>query len=66
MRGLLHIIQYGDPVENEIQARVQGIYKSATLLRPDGAPAPLKVYHRSGTTEVFPQSIRRLAVVQFQ
>jgi hypothetical protein len=64
--GLLHIIQYGGPTENEIQARVQGIYKSATLLRPDAPPASLKIYHRSGSTEVFPQTISRLAVVQFQ
>lgn len=64
--GVLHIIQYGGPVENEIQARVQGIYKSATLLRPDAPPLPLKIYHRGGTTEVFPPAIRRLAVVQFE
>lgn len=64
--GLLHIIQYGGPIENEIQARVQGIYKSATLLRPDAPPQSLKIYHRGTTTEVFPTAIRRLAVVQFQ
>lgn len=64
--GLLHIIQYGGPVENEVQARVQGIYKSATLLRPDAPPMPLKIYHRGTTTEVFPPAVRRLAVVQFQ
>ncbi|MBI2685218.1 MAG: hypothetical protein HYX27_02805 [Acidobacteria bacterium] len=64
--GLLHIIQYGGPVENEIQARVQGIYKSAALLRPDAPPLALKVYHRGTATEVFPPAIRRLAVVQFQ
>lgn len=64
--GLLHIVQYGGPVENEIQARVQGIYKSATLIRPDAPSIPLKVFHRSGATEVFPPAIRRLAVVKFQ
>lgn len=64
--GVLHIIQYGGPVENEIQARVQGIYKSATLLRPDAPPQSLKIYHRGTTTEVFPPAIRRLAVVQFE
>lgn len=62
---LLHIIQYGGPVTNEIQARVQGIYKQATLLRPDAPPMPLKIYHRGTTTEVFPPAIHRLAVVQF-
>jgi hypothetical protein len=63
--GLLHIIQYGGPVENEIQARVQGIYKSAVLLRPEAPPMPLKIFHRATTTEVFPPAIHRLAVVQF-
>jgi hypothetical protein len=63
--GLLHIIQYGGPVTAEIQARVQGIYKTATLLRPEAPPLPLKIFHRAGTTEVFPPAINRLAVVQF-
>lgn len=63
--GLLHIIQYGGPITNEIQARVQGIYKSATLNRPEAPPIQLKVFHRATTTEVFPPAIQRLAVVQF-
>jgi hypothetical protein len=64
--GRLHIIQYGAPVTEEIQARVQGIYKTARLLRPEAAPLPLKVYHRGTTTEVFPPTVHRLAVVQFE
>jgi hypothetical protein len=63
--GLLHIIQYGGPVTAEIQARVQGIYKSAVLLRPEAPPLPLKIFHRGTTTEVFPPTVQRLAVVQF-
>jgi hypothetical protein len=63
--GLLHIVQYGSPIEGEIQARVQGLYRSATLLRPEAAPLPLKVYTRGSMTEVFPPNIHRLAVVQF-
>ncbi len=63
---LLHIIQYGGPITNEIQARMQGIYNRATLLRPEAPPLPLKVYRRGTTTEVFPSAIRRLAVVQFE
>jgi len=64
--GLLHIAQYGAPISNEVQARVQGIYKSATLLRPEAPPMNLKIYHRAGTTEVFPPAINRLAVVKFE
>lgn len=63
--GLLHIIQYGEPVRNEIQARMNGIFQRATLFRPEAPPITLKVYHRGGTTEVFPPAIQRLAVVQF-
>jgi len=62
---LLHIIQYGGPVTNEIQARVQGRYQSATLLRPEAPPMPLKVFYRGTTTEVFPPAVQRVAVVQF-
>ncbi len=63
--GLLHIVQYGSPIGTEIQARVQGLYRSATLLRPEAPPLPLKVYTRGSMTEVFPPNIHRLAVVQF-
>ncbi len=63
--GLLHIIQYGSPIEVEIQARVQGIYRTATLLRPEAPPLPLKVYTRGLMSEVFPPNIHRLAVVKF-
>ncbi|MFN9266854.1 MAG: hypothetical protein ACK6DY_25630 [Acidobacteriota bacterium] len=64
--GLLHVIQYGSPIEVEIQARVQGVYRSATLLRPEGPPLPLKLYRRGTMSEVFPPSIQRLGVVQFE
>lgn len=62
--GLLHIINYGSPVE-ELQARVQGHFTRATLLRPDAAPQPLKIFRRGSTTEVF-LPVTRLAVVRFE
>jgi hypothetical protein len=64
--GLLTIVQYGGPVRQEIQARIQGHYKKATLLRPEAPSAELKVFHRGTATEVFPPAIQRLAVVQFE
>lgn len=63
---LLHIIQYGSPLRDEIQARVQGHFTKARLLRPDGPPLELKAARRGTTTEVFPRAIRRLGVVQFE
>lgn len=64
--GLLHIIQYGSPIAGEIQARVHGLYRSATLLRPEAPPLALKLYRRGTMSEVFPPSIQRLGVVQFE
>ena len=34
---LMHLINYGSPIDMEVQARVQGHYSKATLMRPDGA-----------------------------
>jgi len=65
-KGHLHIIQYGSPLREEIQARVNGHYTRARLLRPDAAPVELKAARRGTTTEVFPQGIRRLGVVVFE
>jgi hypothetical protein len=62
---LLHIINYGSPSRDEVQARIHGQYSKATLLRPEAAAAELKVYRRGTLTEVFPPSLQRLAVVQF-
>lgn len=64
--GLLHIIQYGSPLTEEIQVRVQGHYAKARLLRPEVAPVELKVARRGTMTEVFPSAIRRLGVIQFE
>ncbi len=62
---LLHVINYGSPSKDEVQARFQGQFAKATLLRPEAAPLELKVYRRASMTEVFLPGITRLAVVQF-
>lgn len=64
--GLLHIVQYGGPIEGELQARVRGNYSRATLLRPEAPPKSLPVFRRGEMTEVFPHGIRRVAVVKFE
>lgn len=62
---LLHIINYGSPIDTELQARVQGDFTKATLLRPDASPLPLKPAKRGTTTEVFVPELKRLGVVVF-
>jgi hypothetical protein len=64
-KGLLHCINYGSPARSEIQARIQGSFSKATLLRPDAPPKELKAARRGTTTEVFIPELRRLAVVVF-
>lgn len=63
--ALLYVVNYGAPVEGEVQARIQGRYSRALLLRPGAAPAELKVYHRNTMTEVFLGDVKIVAVVRF-
>lgn len=62
---VLHVINYGSPIDADVQVRVQGHFTKATLLRPDAPPAPLQAAKRGATTEVFLPEIKRLAVVVF-
>jgi hypothetical protein len=63
---LLHIINYGSVQEEEVQARIHGHFKRATLLRPEAPPSPLKAGPRGLATEVFLPNLTRAAVVRFQ
>ena len=62
---LLHVLNYGAPIDSDVQARVQGVFAKATLLRPDGSPIPLKTAKRGTTTEVFLPELRRVGTVVF-
>ena len=64
-KALLHTINYGAPVTDDIQARIQGDFVQATLLRPEAPPVELKTAARGTTTEVFLPELRRLGVVVF-
>jgi len=66
-QGVLHAVNYGAPIdkENELQARIQGIFTKATLLRPEAEPLELKPARRGATTEVILPEVNRLAVVVF-
>lgn len=62
---LLHLLNYGSPIDAELQARVQGHFAQATLLRPDSSPINLHTARRGATTEVFVPELKRLGVVVF-
>lgn len=63
---LVHLVNYGSPIDQEIQVRVQGHFNRATLLRPDGSPLSLETALRGSTTEVFVPELTRLGVLAFQ
>ncbi|MBM3793965.1 MAG: hypothetical protein FJW31_07825 [Acidobacteria bacterium] len=65
--ALLHLINYGSPVREEVQARIHGHFREAVLLRPESAaPATLKVSPRGLASEVFLPNLERVAVVRFR
>jgi len=65
--ALMHVINYGSKVETEVQARIQGHYSKALLLRPEAAsPQDLRINKRGTTSEVFLPNLSRLAIVHFQ
>ena len=64
--ALLILVNYGSPVDTEVQARLQGNFTNAVLLRPESGPLELKTARRDTTTEVMVPAIQRLAVVVFK
>jgi hypothetical protein len=58
-------VNYGQPIQRDIQVRVQGIYKKARLLCPGKQPLDLKTAKRGSTTEVFLPELGKLGVVVF-
>ena len=63
--ALLHIVNYGAAQKEELQARIDGHFSQATLLRPEAPPVPLKTRSRGLATEVFLPTLQRVAVVRF-
>jgi hypothetical protein len=63
--GILHLVNYGAPIDVDVQARIQGNYTKATLMRPDADSISLQTAKRGTTTEVQVPAIKRLGVVVF-
>jgi hypothetical protein len=64
-KGILTCVNYGSPIDSDVQARIHGTYSKATLLRPEGGSVPLKPARRSGASEVQIAELRRLGIVVF-
>jgi hypothetical protein len=62
---LMHLINYGSPIDIDTQARIQGHYTKAMLIRPDAEPVSLQAARRGTMTEVQVPSLLRLGVVVF-
>jgi len=62
---LVHLVNYGSPIDMDVQTRVQGHFTKATLLRPEADPKSLQAAKRGQMTEVQVPELRRLGVVVF-
>ena len=62
---VLRLVNYGSPARADIMAHVQGVFTSATLLRPGDQPIALRTYRRGKNTEVMVPTLKRIAVVVF-
>lgn len=61
----LHVINYGQPVDLPVLARIQGNFTQATLLRPDAQPLRVRVARRGTSSEVAIPQLGRVATVVF-
>lgn len=62
---LLHLLNYGSRINQDVQMRVQGRFSKATVVRPDLPPADLKVYGRGTMTETFLPALGVVASIRF-
>lgn len=62
---LVHLVNYGSAIDSDVQLRVQGRYRKATLMRPEAGPTVLPAAGRGSTTEVQVPALRRVATLVF-
>ncbi len=63
---MLHVINYGSPVDRPVLAQIQGRFATATAFTPDREPFPLPVAKRGSASEVVLPELRRVAVITFR
>jgi hypothetical protein len=64
--SMLTVLNYSRPVDFPVIARIQGSFRSATLLRPEADPEELKVAPRGSSSEVSIPRLARVAAVVFR
>ena len=65
--GVVHLFNYsGRGRSGDTQVRIQGVYKTASLLRPGSAPLKLEASRRGTTTEVFVPDVAVVGTVVFR
>jgi len=62
---LLHLLNYGSRIDQDVQVRVQGRFSKAVVTRPDSATAELKVFGRGTMTETFLPVLGVVASIRF-
>jgi hypothetical protein len=62
---LVHLVNYGSAVDSDVQLRVQGRYRKATLMRPEAASQDLQTAGRGTATEVQVPALGRVATLVF-
>ena len=63
--ALLHVMNYSRPQEMQMLAQIQGRFRHAVLMRPDGETVELKVSPRGSSSEVAIPRVGRIATVVF-
>jgi hypothetical protein len=62
----IHLVNYDTPIERGFPARVDGVFRRATVLEPNGQARSLKAVKRGDATEVWVDRIGRLALIQLR
>jgi hypothetical protein len=64
--AVLHVVNYTQPVDQPVLARIHGNFTSATVLRPEAPPLEVKVARRGPNSEVAIPQLARVATVAFR
>ena len=65
--GIVNLLNYsGRSRGGDTQVRIQGVYKTATLLRPESPPLKLEASRRGSTTEVFVPDLALVGTILFR
>ena len=65
-RLTVELVNYGRPLEPDFLMRVEGIFKKATMRRPEGGTVDLKPSRRGTGTEVLVPNLQSFATILFE